>query len=695
MSRIIRRTKPSVALVQGHARCWREIARDLKAQRIRVHKNESLDASASENVCGGGTSAAASDDSDGRTLEPRDFLAAEKLSDSRSLFVGFVSGAVFVGDKFSRFATESDTDGEHLGNRDAFAVKPCLPTERETTVCVFLRGQIFDSATFAGLRGAIVSLDALPADGTLEFSTSANAFGFIRTTNVPPGSYQLRSAHPGYTPRVQDEIFTVGTNLSRRLPLTRLAGDPARFNIFVDVACVKSGLRLGNVRVRIDRYAGAADTTLEESFTNVTDSTGLAVLSGARIGYYVFSVNNSTNGAARTKWESFDTPRRRELRAPHVAQALLKPVGQDMTMRVLGFDPRQGRRGLSNVPLKEIYVELEGLNPNDPKEVLLPTRVGVTDLAGDAKFKDLPAIACRVIAKRLGYTPTTHVIFPSFSDVLAPLTTLTLEPMLAPFGVFLDSPYLNPTLMTGLVMRVEGLTNSNTEGIVREASTLLIDPPGPPPPFADAAVPGLAVNSAGEFHLPWNSTGGDVRLSRFNGISAWTLLGAPATEVIANELQLAPLASGGSNIWMLAWIDGSDATALHYAVASATGATLKTNTAAAFADTGRYSHLHLQPEAGLTARLLARHTGTNNVTNLREFLATPAGIAPWLLNATPLIGGGLQFDLLASPNQTFRLQGSSNFVDWIDLLNFTATNSPVIIQDNTLLPHRFYRAVTP
>jgi hypothetical protein len=205
----------------------------------------------------------------------------------------------------------------------------------------------------------------------------------------------------------------------------------------------------------------------------------------------------------------------------------------------------------------------------------------------------------------------------------------------------------------------------------------------------------LDVNSSGEFHLAWNSISGDVRLSRFNGVSAWTLLGIPATETITRELQLAALAHGGSNTWMLAWIDGSDATSLHYAVASASGATLKTNTQVAFADTGRYSHLHLQPQPGFTARLIARHTGTNHVTNLREFIASPAGIAPWLLNASPGGGGGVQFDLLASPNQTLRVQGSSNLLDWLDLLNFTPTNSPLIFQDNPLLPHRFYRAVSP
>jgi hypothetical protein len=50
--------------------------------------------------------------------------------------------------------------------------------------------------------------------------------------------------------------------------------------------------------------------------------------------------------------------------------------------------------------------------------------------------------------------------------------------------------------------------------------------------------------------------------------------------------------------------------------------------------------------------------------------------------------GELHFDLLASPNQTFRLQGSSDFVDWLDLLNFTPTNSPVILQDNPSLSRR-------
>ena len=353
-----------------------------------------------------------------------------------------------------------------------------------------LRGRVYDAETTVGLRGATVTLDALPPDGTPEFTATADAFGFLRLTNIAPGSYQLRAAHPGYSPRIQSEVFTAATNLSRNLPLTRVPGGSSRFDVFVMVACVKSGLPLANVGVKVNRYSGAADLTPVESLFVVTDPTGLASLSGALDGHYEFIVNNPTNGAARSKWDPYHTTARRALHAPHVAQALLKPVGQNITVRVLGFDPTKGTVGLSNQPLQAIYVELEGLNPNNLTEVLLPARVGVTDSSGDAKFKELPAIAYRVIAKRLGYTPTTNVILPTFSDTLIP-PTLTLEPLFAPFGVFLDSPYLNPALMTGLVMRVEGLTNSNTEGILRAATLQLIDPPGPPPPFAGTATPGL------------------------------------------------------------------------------------------------------------------------------------------------------------------------------------------------------------
>jgi hypothetical protein len=352
-----------------------------------------------------------------------------------------------------------------------------------------VRGRVFDAATFVGLEGAVVTLDLLPADGTPEFTTSADVFGLYSITNIPAGSYRLRATHPGYTPGQSDEVLATNTKLGRNFPLTRLPGDPTRFKIVTEVSCVKSGLRLGGVRVLVERFSGPADVTPAATFTNVTDGDGRATLYGATDGHYVITVNATNGSPSRPRWESFVSPRK-AIHAPHLAVALLKPVPQTMTVQVRGFDPTLSTAGLSNQPLRNIYVELEGVDPADPNSVLLPPRVGTTDSNGEAQFTDLPGIAWRATAKRLGYNPATNVFFP-VNDTLTASVTMTNSHMPIPFGVAIDSQYLNPLLMTGLVMRVTGFTNSNTEGITRTTTSFLFDPPGPPPPFASAVVPGL------------------------------------------------------------------------------------------------------------------------------------------------------------------------------------------------------------
>lgn len=353
-----------------------------------------------------------------------------------------------------------------------------------------VRGRVFDAVTFVGLEGASVTLDLLPADGTPEYTTSTDVFGMYSITNIPAGSYRLKATHPGYTTAQQDEVIAVDAKLAKNFPLVRLVGDPTRFKIVTEVSCVKSGLRLGNVKVLVERFAGAGDVTPDTNYTLITDSNGRAILHGAIDGHYVFTVNHPVSGSPRARWESFVSPRK-ALHGPHLTLALLKPVPQTMTVNVKGFDPTLGMAGMSNQPLRNIYVEFEGLDPADTNSVLIPTRTGVTDANGNAEFTDLPAIAWRATAKRFGYVPATATVFPNSIDTLPTTNNLTLNPMPIPFGLMIDSEYLNPLMMTGLTMRVTGITNSNTEGITRITPTFLFDPPGPPPPFVGAGAPGL------------------------------------------------------------------------------------------------------------------------------------------------------------------------------------------------------------
>lgn len=353
-----------------------------------------------------------------------------------------------------------------------------------------VRGRVYDATTFAGLEGAAVTLDALPADGTPEFTTAVDVFGLYAVTNIPAGSYQIRATHPGYTAGQTNDTFAADSKLIRSFPLMRLPSDPTRFKIVTEVSCVKSGLRLSGVTVKLTQYSGPSDLTPVGNFTLVTDSDGRATLFGATNGHYEITVNETNVSPRRAGWESY-TSARRAMHAPHLAVALLKPIPQTMNVEVRGFDPTLGPVGTSNSPLQNVYVDLEGVDPSDTNYVLLPPRVGTTGTDGKAQFNGLPGIAWRAVARKFGYTPSTNIFLPGSNDTLSNNVTMTMNAISVPFGVALDSQYLNQSMMTGLVVRVTGFTNSSTEGISRTVTSFLFDPPGPPPPFATAFVPGL------------------------------------------------------------------------------------------------------------------------------------------------------------------------------------------------------------
>jgi hypothetical protein len=60
-----------------------------------------------------------------------------------------------------------------------------------------------------------------------------------------------------------------------------------------------------------------------------------------------------------------------------------------------------------------------------------------------------------------------------------------------------------------------------------------------------------------------------------------------------------------------------------------------------------------------------------------------------------LANGQFQLVFSGESGTNYTLQSSSNFVDWIPVTNFTATNSPQTLTDPSAVgaPKRYYRAV--
>jgi hypothetical protein len=83
---------------------------------------------------------------------------------------------------------------------------------------------------------------------------------------------------------------------------------------------------------------------------------------------------------------------------------------------------------------------------------------------------------------------------------------------------------------------------------------------------------------------------------------------------------------------------------------------------------------------------------------IKSFDFVPLGTPqPALLkNVTRTPGGEARFDINGQFDWRYRVQGSSNFVDWLDLRTFLATNSSIAFQDTNSggLDRRFFRATT-
>ena len=388
-----------------------------------------------------------------------------------------------------------------------------------STCAAELRGQVTDAVTKLPIDGATLTLDAAPADGTPEFAAESDVFGFFTFTNLPSGGFHVVGERPGYLSNAVDVTFsTAATRLGQGIPLTPIVdADGPRFDIAVEVVDAFSGLPLGDVPVRADRYLQEDDASPTNSTTVVTGENGRASIAGAVRGYYTFRFND---GPGHPKWEIYAPTNRTLLMSDHLAYARLKPIPQDMSVRVVGFDPKAGTNGLPDQPLDGIYVELEGVGAAPSNEVVVPVRVGVTTNTGLTKFTGLPAIPWRVVARRFGYAPSTNFIYPGSGDILPGTNEVSVPIEPTTLDVNLHSVYFKAQMMTGLVVRLEGLTNTSTEGIQRGVLSEEMPIPGESNGIPVARFDGLL---SGAYHLsvtgsvwsPMILSGSSVATNRF------------------------------------------------------------------------------------------------------------------------------------------------------------------------------------
>lgn len=340
-----------------------------------------------------------------------------------------------------------------------------------------IRGRVTIGPSLNGIDGAQILIDLDPTDNQIDFQTETDLFGFFDFENIPPNSYQLTVNHPGFA-LFQEAISLNDTDPIRktiRLAPLSLEGVKQRFDMFIKVADVTSGLPLPQVPIEVERFEQQTDSIATETQRRLSDLNGFANFRGMERGFYRFAANQGIG--SNQKWEALttvSTPQDKAfLEQTHQGNFLLKPIGQNLTVRAQGWNPVINSPGV----LTNIVVEIVGVNPWNPLEEVIPKRTGETFQNGEVEFKQLPAIAWRVIAKRMGFMPFETTIFPDADGTLPNPVLVNLSILDTQLTTTLQSPYLSrrnrkskPELghfHDGLAIQLTGLTNSNTEGIKR------------------------------------------------------------------------------------------------------------------------------------------------------------------------------------------------------------------------------------
>ena len=328
-------------------------------------------------------------------------------------------------------------------------------------------GYVADSATSLPVAGARVSLDRDPPDGTPERVVTTTTFGFFKVSGLSNASYHVLIEHPSYQSSSNSVTFSSGGTVRQKFALT--PNGTNSFDIYVQVSGVTTGLQLKDVPVAALLFTNAADATPTSTFTAATDTNGFLVFRGMQSGFYRFRVNDVADGTPLAFWEPYSTEGtaldKQLLQQPYMANALLKPIPQDMTVQVNGYNPILNHFG----GLEKTYVELTGIDPRNGTSELVPTRTGVTDTNGMVEFTGLPAIPWRVTAKRLGYSITNLMVQPDAAGNLP--ATVTIDPFVMLFNQLhvtlrADGYDTNQLLLLfNVPLRIQGLKDSGTEGV--------------------------------------------------------------------------------------------------------------------------------------------------------------------------------------------------------------------------------------
>ncbi len=338
-----------------------------------------------------------------------------------------------------------------------------------------LHGRITDSHTGHGIPSAAIRL--APEAPLPEVRTWTDAFGFYRFRDLAAGSYTFEASHPAYAPHVTGGVaLTDGQHALQSAALDPIEPHEPHFDVDLSVACATTGLELGGVPVRGEVIPLKGGTVVVRQ--GVTDAHGFCTLVGLPIGSFTFRINEGAG--RRAGWDTCVHQPMQSLHGPHRADVFLEPEERTLIVSVYGYDPVEEEDG---VLLGGVAVELVGVHPDNVELALVPAQVGVSglrkpdglnwnnDMAGKVRFAGLPPVHWLVTGKRLGYEPASVRITTDAGDQLVPsVARLDMALMDTKLTAVLTSPYEDAAMLDGIQVRLQGLANSNTEGIDRKVA---------------------------------------------------------------------------------------------------------------------------------------------------------------------------------------------------------------------------------
>ncbi len=333
-----------------------------------------------------------------------------------------------------------------------------------------MNGMVLNAAQGRPVPDAVVKLNTAPPDAVVEYETSTDGFGMFELRGVTPGTYALTVEHPGFAPHATNLVAVAGIT-NRVIRLAPVDGKEV-FDLYVQAFCLatQAPLVAGSMTVEYWAPDGVYTGAPDQVFTAPLDPSGAGVLTGLLDGFYRLRV-------ARSGWEtlSYAPPPgggsivvgdKVRLSKSHFASVFLRPVKTNLKVEVRGFDPV---RNLPDQPLKGMTVHLTGVDLLDDNLELVPTIAGLSGDDGSFTFGALAPIRWRVKVARLGYEPTDVLVWPNADGTLPDqMIGMALEP--TKLKVMARSAYKTSQSVAGAKIKLEGLRESNTEGIARESS---------------------------------------------------------------------------------------------------------------------------------------------------------------------------------------------------------------------------------